>query len=144
MRFAPDDAMSSCWTDYTGNSENVTKCHNYFSFPKIEDKHAIDHWDSFETSTFTRNWSRRCLKEGDGTGVECADGRVVLEIVTLEERTPGKHSPLKKRPIARDEPSCSYCTRRILSCFEFCLSWFLNCKSIKKIQISEKQFSSTT
>ena len=53
---------------------------------------------------------------GGGTGVECAVRRVFLEHVrgylcenaTLEVRTPGKHSPPKKRLIARAETSCSY------------------------------------
>ena len=51
----------------------------FFLFHKIEDKPVIDHCDVFETSTFTRNWYRRCLKEGGEPGVECAVRRVVLE-----------------------------------------------------------------
>ena len=58
-----------------------------------------------------------CQKELGGTGVKCADRRVVFEhkrgyisviIATLNKKTPGKHSPPKKRRIARDDPSCSY------------------------------------
>ena len=33
---------------------------------------------------------------------------ISTKIASLKERTPGKHSPPKKRRIARDEPSCSY------------------------------------
>ena len=71
--------MSSYWTDYLDNGKYVKNVATFFLFHKIENNHVIDYCDVFEASTFTINWCRSCPKELGGTGVKCADRRVVFE-----------------------------------------------------------------
>ena len=60
----------------------------------------------------------RCLKDEGGKRrskavvLQSLCVAISVKIAMLKERTPGKHSPPKKRLIARDDPSCSYVPSR--------------------------------